>query len=60
MSVLALLDLSSAFDTIDHEILIKHLKITFGIDGTALKWIESYITDRTQKVIIKVKMRVEC
>ena len=53
VSVLALLDLSAAFDTIDHNILIKRLKITFGIDGTALEWIKSYLTARTQKVKIK-------
>ena len=53
MSVLALLDLSAAFDTIDHNILIKRLKIIFGIDGTALEWIKSYLTARTQKVKIK-------
>ena len=53
VSVLTMLDLSSAFDTIDHEILLKRLKITFGIDGIALKWIESYITDRVQRVKIE-------
>ena len=53
VSVLALLDLSSAFDTIDHKILLERLNVTFGISGTALKWIESYITDRSQRVKIK-------
>jgi hypothetical protein len=51
--MLALLDLSAAFDTIDHDILLSRLKTTFGIDGLVLKWIESYLSSRQQKVKIK-------
>ena len=39
VSLTALLDLSAAFDTIDHAILIDRLNITFGIRGTVLKWL---------------------
>ena len=50
--VIALLDLSAAFDTIDHGILPNRLEKTYGITGTVLHWFESYLTGRFQSVQI--------
>ena len=45
---LVLLDLSSAFDTVDHETLMRVLQQRFGVEGPALTWFGSYLSDRTQ------------
>jgi hypothetical protein len=50
--ILLMLDLSAAFDVIDHDILFDRLQYSFGISGTALSWIRSYLTDRSQCVSI--------
>ena len=47
---LTLLDLSAAFDTFDHDILFNSLRDWFGVDGTVLRWIRSYLSNRKQKV----------
>ena len=53
-SIMALvaIDLSAAFDTVDHDILLEILKNKFGIEGKALKWFDSYLRPRSFKVII--------
>ena len=48
MSVLALLDNSSAFETIDHSILVHRLHADFEFTYTVLQLFSSYLTDRTQ------------
>ena len=50
ISVLALLDISSAFDTIDHTILVHRLHTDFGFTDAVLQWLSSYLTDRTHYV----------
>ena len=52
ITILCLLDLSAAFDTIDHTILLKRLKQDFGINGVVLEWFSSYLSDRTQCVVV--------
>ena len=51
-SVVLLLDLSAAFDTVDHEKLLAILEFEIGITGVALKWFREFLTNRTQKVRI--------
>ena len=52
ISWLSLLDLSAAFDTIDHETLLFCLHHAFGISDTALSWFRSYPLDRTKVVSV--------
>jgi Reverse transcriptase (RNA-dependent DNA polymerase) len=49
---LVLLDLSAAFDTVDHSILLDVLQTRFGVVDNSLTWIDSYLSDRTQQVCI--------
>ena len=52
ITMLTMLDLSAAFDTIDHDILISRLSNTFGIKDKALQLIKTYLIHRNQ--IIKI------
>ena len=49
---LVALDLSAAFDTVDHDILLSILRNKYGIDGKALKWFNEYLRPRSFKVAI--------
>jgi Reverse transcriptase (RNA-dependent DNA polymerase) len=48
VAALVLFDLSSAFDTVDHSILLRRLEVSFGLTCSALELFRSYITGRTQ------------
>ena len=52
---LTVLNLSAAFDTVDHSILISTLKTKFGINDLALKWFDSYLQPRSFKVAVNRK-----
>ena len=49
---LVLLDLSAAFNVIDHHKLLARMESRFGLSGTVLNWFKLYITGRSQKVVI--------
>ena len=50
--VLVLLDLSAAFDTIEHSVLLSRLEHRYGFDGKVLNWFRSYLIGRSQQVLI--------
>ena len=53
VTALTLLDLSAAFDTLDHSSIINLLSTWYGIDGIALDWFVSYLSDRKHKVKLR-------
>ena len=51
VTILAVLDISAAFDTLDHDTTLLHrLEHTFGLSGTVHTWIHSYLTNRSSFV----------
>ena len=50
VTVLVGLDLSAAFNTVSHDTLLDRLQREFGVTGTALSWIQSYLNNRSQFV----------
>jgi len=50
--LLVSLDLSAAFDMVEHATLLKRLSCSFGVSGAAYYWIRFYLDDRTQSVRI--------
>lgn len=58
-AILVLLDLSAAFDTIDHHLLLQLLECQMGVSGTALAWFQSYLSSRKQCVCVEGTMSEE-
>jgi len=50
VAVLTLLDLSAAFDMVDHATLLRRPETSYGIGGSVLDWFASYLSDRVQTV----------
>ena len=49
--VLSLLDLTAAFDTVDHDILLKRLENTYGLSGTIFDWLRTYVEGRRTQAV---------
>ena len=50
VTALTLLDVSAAFDTIDHSILLQRLEMWYGFGGVVISWLHSYLSDRFRSV----------
>ena len=59
VTLLLLLDLSAAFDTVNLDILLNRLEHYFGVSGTALEWLNSYLKGRHQSVFLNGIKSVE-
>ena len=55
----SLLDLSAAFDTVDHDTLLHRLQFTFGVTGKVLSWFSSYLSGRSQQIAINDTLSAE-
>ena len=55
-----LLDLSCAFDTINHELLLRRLEHSVGISGAALEWLHSYVSERYHQVAVSSARSSHC
>ena len=53
VTALVLLDLSAAFDTIDHTLLLNRLTQWYGFEGSSLNWFSSYLSNRTQSIKVQ-------
>ena len=59
VTLLVLLDLSAAFDTVDHNVLLSRLHSKFGLSGMALEWFSSYLSGRSQRVMVQGNLNLD-
>ena len=59
VTLLFLLDLSAAFDTVDHDTLMHRLQFTSSINGKVLSWFSSYLSGRSQQIAFNETLSTE-
>ena len=59
MTLLMMLDLNAAFDTVNQETLLNRMESRFGISGTVLDWLKPYLGGRKQRGIVNKTMSEE-
>ena len=60
MTLLSLLDMSAAFDCVDHSILLQSLHSTISLSGVVLDWIDSFLSGHTQQISYNGQLPATC